>query len=119
MDILKIIDNLRTKLWVKYGNPLDKYKKTQGDINMSYYLGRLMEELKHDWILPSRIKGERENCVYYSERALQDAFLAGQLLAKADHVAMRKNILESVKIDMADWIENYKENWNQSKKPLA
>lgn len=109
-DILKVIDDLRNRLWVKYGNPFVKYKKTQGDIHMTYYVGRLMEELGHKHILPIAIKGDHEDRAYYSERALHDAFLAGQLLAKAESKAMRKNILESVKSDMAYWIETYEEN---------
>ena len=109
MDILKTIDNLRNNLWARYGNPLSKYKKTQADIHMTYYVGRLMDELGHKDISPKDIRGDREDRAYYSERALHDAFLAGQLLAKGDHAAMRKSILESVKSDMAYWIENYKE----------
>jgi hypothetical protein len=109
MDILKVIDDLRNNLWARYGNPLAKYKKTQDDIHMTYYVGRLMEELGHKHILPIAIKGDHEDRAYYSERALHDAFLAGQLLAKADHAALRKSILESVKEDMVYWIENYKE----------
>lgn len=109
MDILKVIDNLRNSLWAKYGNPLAKYKKTQNDIHMTYYVGRLMEELGHKHILPIAIKGDHEDRAYYSERALHDAFLAGQLLAKGDHAAMRKSILESVKEDMVYWIKTYEE----------
>lgn len=109
MDILKVIDDLRNRLWAKYGNPLAKYKKTQDDVHMTYYVGHLMDELGHKHISPKSITGDHEDRAYYSERALHDAFLAGQLLSKADHVAMRKSILESVKSDMAYWIENYKE----------
>ena len=110
MDILKVIDNLRNNLWARYGNPLAKYKKNQGDIHMTYYVGRLMEELGHKDISPKAIRGEHEDRCYYSERALHDAFLAGQLLAKCDHAAMRKSILESVKEDMVYWIKTYEEN---------
>ena len=109
MDILKVINDLRNSLWAKYGNPLAKYKKTQNDIHMTYYVGRLMEELGHKHILPIAIKGDHEDRAYYSERALHDAFLAGQLLSKADRVAMRKSILESVKEDMVYWIKTYEE----------
>ena len=110
MDILKVIDDLRNNLWARYGNPLAKYKKTQDDVHMTYYVGRLMDELGHKHISPKSITGDHEDRVYYSESALHDAFLAGRLLSKGDHAAMRKNILESVKSDMAYWIENYKES---------
>jgi len=108
-DILKIIDDLRNRLWAKYGNPLAKYKKTQNDIHMTYYVGRLMDELGHKDISPKDIRGEHEDRCYYSERALHDAFLAGQLLAKADNAAVRKSILDSVKEDMAHFIKTYEE----------
>lgn len=108
-DILKIIDDLRNRLWAKYGNPLVKYKKTQDDIHMTYYVGQLMEELGHKHILPSAIKGGHEDRAYYSEQALHDAFLAGQLLAKADNAALRKSILAELKADMIHSIETYQE----------
>ena len=115
MDILKVIDDLRNRLWAKYGNPLAKYKKTQDDVHMTYYVGRLMNELGHKHISPKAIKGDHEDRAYYSESALHDAFLAGRLLSKADHAVMRKNILESVKSDMAYWIEN---EWKRIKNEL-
>jgi hypothetical protein len=105
MDILKIIDNLRNQLWAQYGNPLAKYKQTQHDIHMSYYVGRLMEELGHKCISPSKISGEKEDRAYYSEKALHDAFLAGQLLAKADNAEMRQAIFSEIKADIINQIE--------------
>jgi hypothetical protein len=40
---------------------------------------------------------------------LHDAFLAGQLLAKADNAALRKSILAELKADMIHSIETYQE----------
>lgn len=105
-DILKIIDNLTNNLWAKFGNPLAKYKKTQDDIHMSYYVGKLMEEQGHKYIAPRQIKGEHEDRVYYSEIALHDAFLAGQLLAKADNKEMRKAIIAELRAEMHYAIDN-------------
>ena len=105
-DILKIIDNLTNNLWAKFGNPLAKYKKTQDDIHMTYYVGKLMEEQGHKYISPSQIKGEHEDRAYYSELALHDAFLAGQLLAKADNKEMRKAIIAELRAEMHYAIDN-------------
>jgi hypothetical protein len=106
-DILKVIDDLRNRLWAKYGNPLAKYKKTQNDVHMTYYVGRLMDELGHKDISPKDIRGEHEDRCYYSERALHDAFLAGQLLAKADNKVMRESVLDELKAVMIHSIESY------------
>jgi len=105
-DILQILDNLRNNLWAKFGNPLAKYKKTQDDIHMTYYVGKLMEEQGHKYIAPRQIKGEHENRAYYSEAALHDAFLAGQLLAKADNKEMRKAIISELRAEMRYAIDN-------------
>lgn len=106
-DVLKIIDNLTNNLWAKFGNPLAKYKKTQNDVHMTYYVGRLMDELGHKWIRPSSIKGEREDVAYFSERALHDAFLAGQLIARAENKEMRDAILSELKAEISNFIEEY------------
>ena len=47
-DVLKMVNELRDRLFASYGNPLATYKKTQHDIHMSYYVGKLMEEQGHD-----------------------------------------------------------------------
>ena len=47
-DILQIIRDLRDSLWTRYGNPLTKYKATQNDVHMTYYVCRLMEEQGHN-----------------------------------------------------------------------
>lgn len=104
-DILQIIDNLTNNLWAKFGNPLAKYKKTQDDVHMSYYVGKLMEEQGHKYIAPRQIKGEHEDRVYYSELALHDAFLAGQLLAKANYKEMRKAIIAEIRAEMHNAID--------------
>lgn len=105
-DILKILDDLTNNIWAKFGNPLAKYKKTQDDIHMTYYVGKLMEEQGHKYIAPRQIKGEHEDRVYYSELALHDAFLAGQLLSKADNKEMRKAIIAELRIELHDAIDN-------------
>ena len=105
-DILKILNDLRDNLWNRFGNPLAKYKQTQNDIHMSYYVGRLMEELGHKWISPSAIKGDHEDRAYYSEKALHDAFLAGQLIARKNNLDMRKSIIAELRAELHDAIDN-------------
>jgi hypothetical protein len=99
-DVLKMIKDLEDRLWENYGNPLERYKKTQHDIHMTYYVGKLMKERGHEPILPSRISGEHEDRAYYSESALHEAFLAGQLLAKASNLEMRKAIISELKAEL-------------------
>ena len=99
-DILEVIKNLEDRLWAKFGNPLANYKKTQHDIHNTYYVGKLMAEIGHDYVVPVG-----KDCAYYSEKALHDAFLAGQLLTKADKKEMRKAIIEELKADMHDAID--------------
>lgn len=106
MDVLKVIKELRDRLWEKYGNPLEGYKKTQDDIHNTYYVGKLMEELGHKWISPSKISGDKEDRAYYSESAIHDAFLAGQLLSKADHKKIRTQILNELRSELHEAIDN-------------
>jgi hypothetical protein len=105
-DILKILDNLRDNLWNRYGNPFASYKQTQDDVHMTYYVGRLMEELGHKWISPSRIKGDREDRAYFSEKALHDAFLAGRLIERKANSDMRKNIIAELRGELHHAIDN-------------
>lgn len=108
MDILETIKNLTNNLWGKYGNPLRGYKKTQDDVHMTYYVGHLMEDLGHRWVAPERIKGDCENRAYFSERAVHDAFLAGQLLTKTNNKNMRAGVIAELKSELHDAIDNMK-----------
>jgi hypothetical protein len=100
-DVLKMIKELEDRLFASYGDPLANYKETQHDIHMTYYVGRLMEERGHKYITP-----KDKDCVYYSEKAIHDAFLAGQLLAKMDARELRKRIVEELKANMHEAIDN-------------
>lgn len=104
-DVLKMIKELEDRLFASYGDPIDNYKQTQHDVHMTYYVGRLMEERGHEYITP-----KDKNCVYYSEKALHEAFLAGQLLGAVNRKEMRKNIIEELKAEMLDAIENFGED---------
>lgn len=104
-DTLELIKNLTNRLWAMYGNPLANYKKTQHDMNNTYYVGKLMSELGHKWVAPDQIKGEHEDCAYYSEKALHDAFLAGQLLTKADNLEMRQSLLSALRVELRDALD--------------
>lgn len=107
MDVLKIIDNLRIRLWAQYGNPFSSYKKTQDDVHMTYYVGKLMEEIGHQYIRPERISGSnKEDRVYYSEKALHDAFLAGRLIERKEMKNLREIIKEEIKEELKHQLEN-------------
>ena len=96
-DTLEVLKNLENRLFAKYGNPLANYKKTQDDVHNTYYVGRLMEELGHKFVMPERISGEHEDRAYYSEKALQDAFLAGRLMSEASNKEMRNQIISELR----------------------
>lgn len=105
-DTLQTLKDLEERLFTSYGNPLAKYKKTHDDVRMTYYVGRLMEELGHKWIQPQSIRGEHEDRAYFSEKALHDAFLAGQLLAKADNAEMRRSIISELRAELHAAVDN-------------
>ena len=102
-EVLKMVQELSDRLFASYGNPLANYKKNQHDIHMTYYVGRLMEERGHKWI---SLVQNGESCAHYSEKALHDAFLAGQLLAKQDTRELRKKIVAELKAEMREAIDN-------------
>ena len=102
-DVLKMVQELCDRLFASYGDPLANYKKNQHDIHMTYYVGRLMEERGHKWI---SLVQNGESRAHYSEKALHDAFLAGQLLAKQDTRELRKKIVAELKAEMREAIDN-------------
>ena len=102
-DLLKMVQEFRDRLFASYGDPLADYKETQHDIHMTYYVGRLMEERGHKWIF---LVQNGEKCAHYPEKALHDAFLAGQLLARQDTRELRKKIVAELKEEMREAIDN-------------
>ena len=103
-DVLKMIKELEERLFASYGNPLANYNKTQHDIHMTYYVGKLMEEQGHELVSCKMKDGETR--AHYSERALHDAFLAGQLLAKQDVRELRKKIVAEIKAELHEAIDD-------------
>lgn len=102
-DTLKICQEIENQMFAKYGDPIAKVKGRKLDserIRFTYYLSRLMAERGHKWVSASRISGEHENRAYYSEKALQEAFEAGMLIAKGDAVKMREQIRREVKEEL-------------------
>jgi hypothetical protein len=83
-EVLKMLEDLENRLWARFGNPLAKYTKTQTDVHMTYYVGRLMEELG---------------------KALHDAFLAGQLLARKSNQELAENIRAEIKAELKSAID--------------
>jgi hypothetical protein len=100
-DVLKMIKELEDRLFVSYGDPIATYKQTQHDVHMTYYVGKLMEERGHEYITP-----KDKDSVYYSEKALHEAFLAGKLIGAVDRKKMREQIIEEVKAEMRDALDN-------------
>ena len=105
-DIREAIDNLRDRLWNKFGNPLSSYKETQDDVNMTYYVGRLMKELGHKYVMSERISGEKENRAHYSDSALHDAFLAGRLIERKSKNELRRSLREEIKQELMNALED-------------
>ena len=93
-------------MFKNYGNPLATYKKTQDDVHMTYYVGRLMEELGHTYIMPDDIRCEHVDCAYFPEKATHDAFLAGRLIGNKERAQMRKELIEELKHDLHHLIDN-------------
>jgi hypothetical protein len=101
-DVLKMINELEDRLFASYGDPLATYKKTQHDIHMTYYVGKLMEVRGHKDVL---LKVDGKDTTYYSEKALQEAFLAGQRTGAVDRKKMREDIIEEVKAEMREALD--------------
>lgn len=76
MDVLKIIEDLKNRLWEKYGNVL-KNELSQDDIHMTYYVGVLLEKNGYQYKV---FDGE----TYYTENAMQAAFIAGLRVGRKD-----------------------------------
>lgn len=109
MDILKICKEIETQMFAKYGDPISKVKGRELDserIRFTYYVSRLMQERGHKWILPAQISGNHEEVAYYSEKALQEAFEAGMLIAKEDAAKMREQIRREVKEELMEQLQN-------------
>lgn len=109
-DILKICEEISTQMFAKYGDPIAKVKGNREldseRIRFTYYVSRLMKERGHKWIRPSQINGEHEERAYYSEKALQEAFEAGMLLAKSDAAKIREQIRREVKEELMEQLQN-------------
>lgn len=109
MDILKICEEIETQMFARYGDPIAKVKGRELDserIRFTYYVSRLMKERGHKWIRPAQISGNHEEAAYYSEKALQEAFEAGMLIAKEDAAKMREQIRREVKEELMEQLQN-------------
>lgn len=88
MDVLKMIDELRTRLWARYGNVLSA-PYTQDEIHMTYYAGEVLRQNGHEWFL---VEGREGAC--YTEKAMHAAFTAGLRVGKREAVDMADRIVE-------------------------
>ena len=109
-DILTICKNIEEQMFAEYGDPISKVKNNREldteRIRFTYYVGKLMEERGHKWIRPGQISGDHLDCAYYSEKALQEAFEAGMLIAKANVAKMREQIRREVKEELMSSLED-------------
>jgi hypothetical protein len=88
MDVLKMIDELRARLWKQYGNTLTQ-PCTQDEIHMTYYAGEVLRQNGHEWF---SVDGREGAC--YTEKAMHAAFLAGLRVGKREAVDMADRIVE-------------------------
>ena len=108
-DVLKMCKDIEDQMFAKYGDPIAKVKSNHAldheRIRFTYYVSRLMQERGHEWVRPELIKGEHEDCAYYSEKALQEAFEAGMLIARGDAAKMREQIRLELKQELMSALE--------------
>ncbi len=83
-DVLGIIKDLRTKLWNKYGNVLEK-PLTQEDNHMTYYNSEVLKRNGFDYTIVN-------GTVYYTEAATHRAFIAGLRVGRRDYIDIEKTI---------------------------
>ena len=110
-DILKICQDIEDQMFAAYGDPIAKVKGRELDserIRFTYYVSRLMQERghKYKWIRLAQISGNHEEVAHYSEKALQEAFEAGMLIAKEDAAKMREQIRREVKEELMEQLQN-------------
>jgi len=87
VDVLKIIENLKANLWEKYGDVL-KREWTQDDIHMTYYAGDILERHGYQYKV-----FDKET--YYTERAMQAAFIAGLRVGRVEANRIAESIIEN------------------------
>lgn len=85
-DVLKMIENLRQRLWDRYGDVLRK-EYSQDEIHMTYYAGEILRRHGHEWF---KSPGQEGAC--YTEKAMHAAFMAGLRVGKRDAEEMAENI---------------------------
>lgn len=86
MDVLAMIDNLKQRLFSKYGDVL-KTDYTQDEIHMTYYISDLLE--KHG-LGYHRVNDQ----TMYTEKALNAAFIAGMRIGNKDAEKMADAIVQ-------------------------
>ena len=108
-DVLKMCKDIEDQMFAKYGDPIAKVKSNRDldheRIRFTYYVSRLMQERGHEWVRPAQISGKHEDCAYYSEKALQEAFEAGMLIARGEAAKMREQIRREVKEELMNALE--------------
>jgi len=74
--------------------------------NNELWYNNIMTDLQQPDNLSENGKQAHEEHAYYSEKALNDAFLAGQLLAKADNAKMRAAIISELRAELHAAVDN-------------
>lgn len=85
MDVLKIIADMKARLWREYGDVLSK-PFSQDETHLTYYASDL---LNRNGFTHSVFDGE----TYYTEKALQRAFVAGVRIGKKEADALATQIV--------------------------
>ncbi len=88
MDVLKAIDELRERLWSRYGNALNR-DYTQDEVHMTYYAGKVLEHAGYKWFNSEGVEG-----ACYTEKAMQAAFIAGLRVGQQDAQKLAESIAD-------------------------
>lgn len=85
-DVLKMINDLKTRLWDEFGDVLRK-ENTQEEVHLTYYLSDLLERngMKHQ---------VKDGETFYTEKATQQAFIAGRRIGLKEAQTIADRIIE-------------------------
>jgi len=73
-----MIQGLTARLWDQYGDPLVRPME-QEEVHLTYYAGELMKRRGFAWFKSEGIEG-----ACYTEKAMQQAFIAGRRIGLRD-----------------------------------
>ena len=95
-DVLKMIADLKDRLWKEYGNIL-RFTYTQRENQMTYYVSKLLEE---------NDMGHDEN-YKWTQEAINAAFIAGMRVATKDEESIRSEINNQIISELQDKLDEF------------